>query len=106
MLEKSPDILSYITSGRLQFEFDLSPILQVCQDCTLLLRRAEAASHDCTLQQQQLDALRRAVNPYSAEADRLSQLRADSQSALNMLQLQRTDLQQQVDICRTTIILS
>ena len=69
---------------------------QVCQQCSSLLRAAESASHDCTLQQQQLEALRQAVNPYSAEFSRLSQLQAESQEALDLLKTQKADLQQQV----------
>jgi len=48
------------------------------------------------LQQQQLEALRQAVNPYSAEFSRLSQLQAESQEALDLLNTQKADLQQQV----------
>jgi len=75
---------------------------QVCQQCSSLLRAAESASHDCMLQQQQLEALRQAVNPYSAEFSRSSQLQAESQEALNLLNTQKADLQQQVmyhDVC-------
>ena len=71
-------------------------MVQVCQECSNLLREAESASHDCMLQQQQLDALRRAVNPYSAEYSRLSQLQAESQEALGLLDAQKADLQHQV----------
>ena len=69
---------------------------QVCRECSSLLRQAESASHDCTLQQQQLEALRRAVNPYAAEASRLSQIQAESQEALSNLSEQKGDLQQKV----------
>ena len=48
------------------------------------------------LQQQQLEALRQAVNPFSAEFSRLSQLQAESQEALDLLNTQKADLQQQV----------
>ncbi|KAL0033719.1 hypothetical protein WJX77_002381 [Trebouxia sp. C0004] len=71
-------------------------ISQVCQQCSSLLRVAESASHDCMLQQQQLKALRQAVNPYSAEFSRLGQLQAESQEALDLLNAQKADLQQQV----------
>ena len=71
-------------------------MVQICQECSSWLREAESASHDCMLQQQQLEALRRAVNPYSAEYSRLSQLQAESQEALGLLNAQKADLQQQV----------
>ncbi|KAL0029555.1 hypothetical protein WJX79_003952 [Trebouxia sp. C0005] len=71
-------------------------VSQVCQQCSSLLRAAESASHDCMLQQQQLEASRQAVNPYSAEFSRLSQLQAESQEALDLLNTQKVDLQQQV----------
>lgn len=74
----------------------VSVLQQVCQQCSSLLRAAESASHDCMLQQQQLEALRQAVNPYSAEFSRLSQLQAESQEALDLLNTQKADLQQQV----------
>ena len=51
------------------------------------------------LQQQQLEASRQAVNPYSAEFSRLSQLQAESQEALDLLNTQKVDLQQQVIYC-------
>ncbi|KAL0053768.1 hypothetical protein WJX82_010500 [Trebouxia sp. C0006] len=73
-------------------------VSQVCQHCSSLLRAAESASHDCMLQQQQLEALRQAVNPYSAEFSRLSQLQAESQEALDLLNTQKADLQQQVSL--------
>lgn len=70
--------------------------IQVCHECSSLLREAESASHDCTLQQQQLAALRRAVNPYAAESSRLSQIQAENQKALKDMGVQKTELQQKV----------
>ena len=69
---------------------------QVCRDCSNLLREAESASHDRTLQQQQLEALRRAVNPYAAEFTRLTQIQAESREALSDLSVQKGELQQKV----------
>ena len=69
---------------------------QVCRECSSLLREAESASHDYTLQQQQLDALRRAVNPYAAESSRLTQIQAESREALSDLSVQKGELQQKV----------
>lgn len=69
---------------------------QVCHQCSSLLREAESASHDCTLQQQQLAALRRAVNPYAAESSRLSQIQAESQKALKDMGVEKSQLQQKV----------
>ncbi|KAL3137671.1 hypothetical protein ABBQ38_004946 [Trebouxia sp. C0009 RCD-2024] len=71
---------------------------QVCHECSSLLREAESASHDCTLQQQQLAALRRAVNPYAAESSRLSQIQAENQKALKDMGVQKTELQQKVGV--------
>ena len=45
---------------------------------------------------QQLEALRQAVNPYSAEFGRLGVLQAESQEALTTLNTQRVHLQHQV----------
>ena len=69
---------------------------QVCQECSSLLREAESASHDHTLQQQQLDALRRAVNPYAAESSRLTRIEDESREALSDLSVQRGELQKKV----------
>ncbi|KAL3150757.1 hypothetical protein ABBQ32_000532 [Trebouxia sp. C0010 RCD-2024] len=71
---------------------------QVCHQCSSLLREAESASHDCTLQQQQLAALRRAVNPYAAESSRLSQIQAESQKALKDMGVEKSQLQQKVGV--------
>ena len=68
----------------------------MCRECSRLLREAESASYDCTLQQQQLDALRRSVNPYAAESSRLTQIQAESREALSDLSVQKGKLQQKV----------
>ena len=68
----------------------------MCRESSSLLREAESASYDCTLQQQQLDALRRAVNPYAAESSRLTQIQAESREALSGLSVQKGELQQKV----------
>lgn len=69
---------------------------QVCHECSSLLRQAESASHDRSLQQQQLDALRRAVNPYAAESSRLTRIQNESREALSDLSVQRGELQKKV----------
>ena len=60
--------------------------VQASQQCSSLLRAAESASHDYVLSQQQLEGLRQAVNPYSAEHTRLTQLYADGLTASQALQ--------------------
>lgn len=69
---------------------------QVCHECSSLLREAESASHDRSLQHQQLDALRRAVNPYAAESSRLTRIQDESREALSDLSVQKGELQTKV----------
>lgn len=95
-LDAAPQTNFEFTQTSLEAQMADHQIPQVCHECSSLVRHAESASHDCKLQQQRLEALRQAVNPYSAEASRLTQLRAESQQALEVLQTQQTDLQRQV----------
>ncbi len=68
----------------------------MCQNWDSLLREAQEAWHDCTLQQQELRALTQAVNPYSAEFERVTELGAESEDALSLLTSQQAELRQQV----------
>jgi len=97
MMSQKASVLSLLFStAYVRIKNKVFMLQQVCQQCSSLLRAAESASHDCMLQQQQLEALMQAVNPYSAEFSRLSQLQAESQEALDLLNTQKADLQQQV----------